>query len=124
MSITILCVSFTNSATVGSLEQVQPCNPQIDQSADNITGLKCTKECLILKYISISRIPETNLNYTCYINQDVDQRMYKMRACCAVGYTNHNEADIHQINLKSTIYINNAVEQRNIQIHELMCCTI
>ena len=56
ISITILCVSFTNSATVGSLEQVQLCNRRIDQSADNITGLKCPKECLILKYISISRI--------------------------------------------------------------------
>ena len=28
----------------------------IDQSADNITGLKCARECLILKYIIISRI--------------------------------------------------------------------
>ena len=53
---------FTNSATVSSLEQVQHCNPRIDQSADNITGLKCAKECLILKY-SISRIPDINLNY-------------------------------------------------------------
>ena len=50
ISITILCVSFTNSATVGRLEQVQLCNRLIDQSADNITGLKCAKECLILKY--------------------------------------------------------------------------
>ena len=52
--------NFTNSATVGRLEQVQLCNRLIDQSADNITGLKCAKECLILKYISISRI----LGYT------------------------------------------------------------
>ena len=29
---------------------------RIDQSADNITGLKCAKECLILKYIITSRI--------------------------------------------------------------------
>ena len=50
ISITILCVSFTNSATVGRLEQVQLCNRLIDQSTDNITGLKCAKECLILKY--------------------------------------------------------------------------
>ena len=50
ISITILCVSFTNMATVDRLEQVQLCNRQIDQSADNITGLKCAKECLILKY--------------------------------------------------------------------------
>ena len=50
ISITILCVSFTNSATVERLEQVQLCNRLIDQSADNITGLKCVKECLILKY--------------------------------------------------------------------------
>ena len=49
-STTILCVSFTNSATVGRLEQVQLCNRLIDQSADNITGLKCAKECLIVKY--------------------------------------------------------------------------
>ena len=39
--ITILCVSFTNSATVERLKQVQLCNRLIDQSADNITGLKC-----------------------------------------------------------------------------------
>ena len=50
ISITILCVSFTNSATVDRLEQVQLCNRRIDQSADNITCLKCAKECLILKY--------------------------------------------------------------------------
>ena len=50
--------------------------------------------------------------------------MYKMTACCAVGYTNHNEADIHQINLNCTFYINHAAERRNIQIHELMCCRI
>ena len=50
ISITILCISFTNSTTFGWLEQVQLCNRRIDQSADNITGLKCTKECLILKY--------------------------------------------------------------------------
>ena len=50
ISITILYVSFTYSATVGRLEQVQLCNRLIDQSADNITGLKCAKECLILKY--------------------------------------------------------------------------
>ena len=50
--------------------------------------------------------------------------MYKMTACCAVGYTNHNETSIHQINLKCTFYINHAVDQRNIQIHELMCCGI
>ena len=50
ISITILYVSFTNLATVGRLEQVQLCNRLIDQSADNITGLKCAKECLILKY--------------------------------------------------------------------------
>ena len=49
-STTILCVSFTNSATVGRLKQVQLCNRLIDQSADNITGLKCAKKCLILKY--------------------------------------------------------------------------
>ena len=49
ISITILCVSFTNSATVSRLEQVQLCNRRIAQSADNITGLKCAKECLILK---------------------------------------------------------------------------
>ena len=49
ISITILYVSFTNSATVRRLEQVQLCNRLIDQSADNITGLKCAKECLILK---------------------------------------------------------------------------
>ena len=30
--------------------------------------------------------------------------MYKMTACCAVGYKNHNEADIHQINLNCTFY--------------------
>ena len=46
--------SFTNSArdsaTVGRLEQVQLCKRLIDQSVDNITGLKCAKECLILKY--------------------------------------------------------------------------
>ena len=48
--LTILCVRFTNWATVGRLEQVQLCNRLIDQSADNITGLKCAKECLILKY--------------------------------------------------------------------------
>ena len=50
ISITILYVSFTNSATVRRLAQVQLCNRLIDQSADNITGLKCAKECLILKY--------------------------------------------------------------------------
>ena len=50
ISTTILYVSFTNSATVRRLEQVQLCNRLIDQSADNITGLKCAKECLILKY--------------------------------------------------------------------------
>ena len=42
-----ICVSFTNSATVERLEQVQLCNRLIDQSADNITGLKCAKECLM-----------------------------------------------------------------------------
>ena len=47
---TILFVSFRNSATVGRLEQVQLCNRQVDQSADNITGLKCANECLILTY--------------------------------------------------------------------------
>ena len=85
MSITILCVSFTNSATVGSLEQVQLCNPRIDQSADNITGLKCAKRCLILKY-SISRIPDINLKYTCYINQDADQRNVQNDSllCCRI----------------------------------------
>ena len=41
---------FYNSGTVGRLEQVQLCNRRIAQSADNITGLKCAKECLILKY--------------------------------------------------------------------------
>ena len=41
-----LCISFTNSATVGRLEQVQLCNRLIDQSADNITGLKCAKSVL------------------------------------------------------------------------------
>ena len=51
ISITKLCVSFTNSATVARLEQVQLCNRLIDQSADKITDLKCAKECLILKYI-------------------------------------------------------------------------
>ena len=50
ISTTILCVSFTNSATVVRLKQVQLCNRLIDQSADNITGLKCAKKCLILKY--------------------------------------------------------------------------
>ena len=55
ISITILYVSFTNSATVRRLEQVQLCNRLIDQSADNITGLKCAKECLILKYKYIPR---------------------------------------------------------------------
>ena len=50
ISIAIPCVSFTNSATVERLEQVQLCNWLIDQSADNITGLKYAKECLILKY--------------------------------------------------------------------------
>ena len=50
ISVAILCVSFTNSATVGRLEQVQLCNRWIDQSADNITGLKWAKECLILNY--------------------------------------------------------------------------
>ena len=50
ISITIICVSFTNSATDERLEQVQLCNRLIDQSADNITGLKCAKEFLILKY--------------------------------------------------------------------------
>ena len=50
ISITILCISFTNSATVGRLEQVYLCNRWIDQSADNITGLKWAKDCLILKY--------------------------------------------------------------------------
>ena len=50
--------------------------------------------------------------------------MYKMTACCAVGYTNHNEADIHQIKLNCTFYINHAICRRNIQIHELMCCRI
>ena len=49
-STTILCGSFTNSATVGRLKQVQLCNRLIDQSADNTTGLKSAKECLILKY--------------------------------------------------------------------------
>ena len=111
MSITILCVSFTNSATVGSLEQVQLCNPRIDQSADNVTGLKCAKEPLILKYISISRIPEINLNCTCYINQDVDQRNVQNDSSLCCRIYNHNEADIHQINLNCTFYINHAVEQ-------------
>ena len=76
---------FTNSATVSSLEQVQHCNPRIDQSADNITGLKCAKECLILKY-SISRIPDINLNYTCYINLDADQRNVQNDSllCCRI----------------------------------------
>ena len=60
ISITILCVSFTNSATVGRLKQVQLCNRLIDQSADNITGLKCVKECLILKY---KYNPESLLTY-------------------------------------------------------------
>ena len=32
--------------------------------------------------------------------------MYKMIACCTVGYTNDNEANIHQINLNCTFYIN------------------
>ena len=50
ISITILYVSFTNSATLGRLKQVQLCNRLINQSADNITGLKCAKECVILKY--------------------------------------------------------------------------
>ena len=81
-----VCVSFTNSVTVGSLEQVQLCNPRIDQSADNIIGLKYAKEFLILKYISISRIPEINLNYTYYINQDVDQRNVQNDSllCCRI----------------------------------------
>ena len=51
---------YKESATVGRLDQVQLCNRPIDQSADNITGLKCAKECLILKYISISRILDIN----------------------------------------------------------------
>ena len=50
ISITILCVSFTNSATVGRHKQVQLCNRRVGQSADNITGLKCANECLILTY--------------------------------------------------------------------------
>ena len=50
ISTTKLCVSFTNSATLRRLEQVQLCNRLIDQSADNITGLKCAKECLIHRY--------------------------------------------------------------------------
>ena len=54
--LTKFCVSFTNSATVGRLEQVQLCNRLIDQSADNITGLKCAKECLIRTHISTSRM--------------------------------------------------------------------
>ena len=32
--------------------------------------------------------------------------MYKMIACCTVGYTNDNEGNIHQINLNRTFYIN------------------
>ena len=88
MSITILCVSFTNSATVGSLEQVQLCNRRIDQSADNITGLKCAKECLILKFISVSRIPDINLNYTCCINQDVEQRNVQNDSLLCCCFTN------------------------------------
>ena len=59
ISIAILCVSFTNSATVGRLElrleQVQLCNRQIDQSADNITSLNAQKSVLSWS-ISISRI--------------------------------------------------------------------
>ena len=30
--------------------------------------------------------------------------MYKMTGCCAVGYKNHIEADIHQISLNCTFY--------------------
>ena len=52
VAVTILCVSFRfrNSATVSKLEQVQLCNRRIDQSADNITDLKCANEPVILKY--------------------------------------------------------------------------
>ena len=63
ISITILCVSFTNSATGGRLEQVQLCNRLIDQSADDITGLKCAKEYLILKYKTISRILDRTFTF-------------------------------------------------------------
>ena len=52
ITIGLLYVSFRNSATVGRLVQVQLCNPQVDQSADDITGLKFAKESLII-YIRI-----------------------------------------------------------------------
>ena len=45
-----------------------------------------------------------------YKSKTQTNEMYKMTARCAVGYTHHNEADIHQINLNCTFYINHAAE--------------
>ena len=90
ISITILCVSFTNSATVGRLEQVQLCNRLIDQSAYNIIGLKCVKECLILKYKynpESLNVPTTRLWLPIYINWNfsgVRQPDYSHESDCNV----------------------------------------
>ena len=94
ISITILCVSFTNSATVGRLEQVQLCNRLIDQSADNITGLKCVKECHILKYKYIQNPWWHSYTFTTYIAVDTTNNyrlqswaLYKSADCRWISIT-------------------------------------
>ena len=74
ISITILCVSFSNAARVGRLEQVQLCHRRVDQLADNITGLKCANECLILTYKYIQKSLVTSHPFSKW-------NMSKNRAC-------------------------------------------
>ena len=110
ISITILCVSFTNSATAGRLETSPNfCNRLIDQSADNITGLKCAKECLILKSISISRILDiTRLRMICTTYFDTHTRTKTHHAYCALGFFALNAHFMLFLDLKPVIrfYIN------------------
>ena len=67
------CVSFRNSATVGRLLQVQSCNEQVDQSVDDMTGLKrksyhidLFKSCMELCNIILFTIAGFTLSYARY----------------------------------------------------------
>ena len=67
------CVSFRNSATVGRLLQVQSCNEQVDQSVDDMTGLKrksyhidLFKSCMELCNIILFTIAGFTLLYARY----------------------------------------------------------
>ena len=113
ISITILCVSFTNSATVGRLEQVQLCNRLIDQSADNITGLKCAKECLILKYKYIQNpwlyFTERILRWAHFLRSSIIItfiiKMYVNKMTCIIQYPCSKHAYSPSLPQKSNVGI-------------------